>query len=100
MDEKKTLYKLEEYNKNIILDSVKILSNKSKRPEECQDFIHIGDDIFIDVEDLIGWIENLNYEVEHAQEELEDFKNEVEEYYKPRYRDEYDLYGVSPRDFM
>lgn len=60
----------------------------------------IDSEDYIEVEDLLRLIEELNYEVEHVQEELDDFKNEVEEYYVPRYKDEYELYGVNRKDFF
>lgn len=77
MEDKKTLYRLDDYCKNIILDSLKYINGK--KPEDSRDFIHIGDDTYIDVEDLIGYIENLNYEIEHVQEELEDVKQDMED---------------------
>lgn len=59
----------------------------------------IDADDYIEVDDLLGLIEELNYAVKHVQEEYDDFKNEVEEDYVPRYKDEYELYGVSRNDF-
>lgn len=78
---------------------IKLIQSASKTVNTAYDS-DIDADGYMEVEDLLRLIEDLNYEVQHVQEELEDFKDEVEEYYKPRYRDEYDLYGVSPRDFM
>lgn len=59
----------------------------------------IDADDYIEVDDLLELIEELNYAVKHVQEEFDDFKNEVEEDYVPRYKDEYELYGVSRNDF-
>lgn len=59
----------------------------------------IDSDDYIEVSDLLELIEELNYAVKHVQEEFDDFKNEVEEDYVPRYKDEYELYGVSRNDF-
>lgn len=79
MEDKKTLYKLDDYWVKTLLESAKHTSLVHKKPTDLQDFIHIGDDIYIDVEDLLGWIENLNYEIDHAQEELEDVKQDMED---------------------
>ena len=59
----------------------------------------IDADDYIEVDDLLELIEELNYAVKHVQEEFDEFKNEVEEDYVPRYKDEYELYGVSRNDF-
>ena len=59
----------------------------------------IDADDYIEVDDLLELIEELNYAVKHVQEEFDDFKNEVEEDYVPRYKDKYELYGVSRNDF-
>jgi len=48
---------------------------------------------------LIDLAEDLNSKIESLQDEYDDYQKEVEEYYEPRYRDEYDLYGVSRNDF-
>ena len=57
-----------------------------------------GDD-YIEVDVLLELIEELNYAVKHVQDELDDFKNEVDEYYVPRYKDAYDMYGLDRNDF-
>lgn len=98
MEERKTLYRLEDYWVKTLLESAKHTSLVNKKPTDLQDFIHIGDDIYIDVEDLLGWIENLNYEIDHTQEELEDLKNDLESNYKP-IRD-CDMYEVYDHDFI
>lgn len=98
MEERKTLYRLEDYWVKTLLESAKHTSLVHKKPTDLQDFIHIGDDIYIDVEDLLGWIENLNYEIDHAQEELEDLQNDLESNYKPIR--ECDMYEVYDHDFI
>lgn len=59
----------------------------------------IDSDDYIEVSDLLELIEELNYAVKHVQDELDDFKNEVDEYYVPRYKDAYDMYGLDRNDF-
>lgn len=59
----------------------------------------IDSDDYIEVDVLLELIEELNYAVKHAQDELDDFKNEVDEYYVPRYKDAYDMYGLDRNDF-
>lgn len=59
----------------------------------------IDSDDYIEVDVLLELIEELNYAVKHVQDELDDFKNEVDEYYVPRYKDEYDMYGLNRNDF-
>ena len=59
----------------------------------------IDSDDYIEVDVLLELIEELNYAVKHVQDELDDFKNEVDEYYVPRYKDKYDFYGLNPNDF-
>lgn len=100
MEEKKTLYRLEDYWVNTLLESAKLVSLVHKKPTDLKDFIHIGDDTYIDVEDLLGWIENLNYELDHAREEKEDLEKDLEDNYVPRYKDKWEEYEVSPRDFI
>ena len=56
-------------------------------------------DDYIEVDVLLELIEELNYAVKHVQDEFDEFKNEVDEYYVPRYKDEYDMYGLKRNDF-
>ena len=44
------------------------------------------------IDELLGWIDYL-------KEEYRDLENSIEENYKPRYRDKYEEYGISERDF-
>lgn len=98
MEDKKILYKLDDYAKNIILDSCKLLGYSGKRPEDSKDFVHIGDDTFIDVEDLLGWIENLNYELEEVRDELSNTKQDMED--NCVRRTAWEDSGMSYRDFI
>ena len=50
----------------------------------------IDADDYIEVDVLLELIEELNYAVKHVQDELDDFKNEVDEYYEPKYKDSYE----------
>ena len=56
-------------------------------------------DDYIEVDVLLELIEELNYAVKHVQDEFDEFKNEVDEYYVPRYKDEYDMYGLNRNHF-
>ena len=56
-------------------------------------------DDYIEVDVLLELIEELNYAVKHVQDEFDEFKNEVDEYYVPRYKDEYDMYDLNRNDF-
>lgn len=56
-------------------------------------------DDYIEVDVLLELIEELNYAVKHVQDEFDEFKNEVDEYYVPRYKDAYDMYGLDKNDF-
>ena len=54
---------------------------------------------YIDPEELLSMIENLTIEYEEKAEELKDKEEYCEEYHVERYRDEYDMYGISRDDF-
>lgn len=64
--------------------------------EKTLEKIGINKDI-ISVEELLGVIEDLYFEKEHLEEELEDFKRQAEDNYKPI--SPYEMYGISERDF-
>lgn len=78
---------------------IKLIKSASNTVGTAYDTDIDGED-YIEVEDLLRLIEELNYEVQHVQEELDDFKNEVEEYYEPKKIDPYEFYGVSRKDFF
>ena len=53
----------------------------------------------ISVDDLIACIEELDGTIENLEEEKQNIIDERDEYYKPRYRDKYEEYGISEKDF-
>lgn len=46
-----------------------------------------------------GMLDDLLYEIEYLEEKYEDLKNDLEDNYVPRYKDKYEEYGVSKKDF-
>ena len=72
------LYKLDDYWKDEILKAASLV-NGTKKKDDCGDFIHIGNDTYIEVENLLSWIENLDYEIEYVQEELRDTIQDMED---------------------
>lgn len=93
------LYKLDDYWKDEILKAAAVLNDRKKQ-DDSSDFVHIGNDTYIDVENLLSWIENLDYELEHVRGQLKELEGQIEDNYVPRYKDKYEEYGVSPRDFL
>lgn len=63
------LYKLDDYWKEEILKASALINHRNKK-EDCDDFVHIGNDIYIEVDNLLSWIENLDYEIEHLKDEI------------------------------
>lgn len=49
------------------------------------------------IEDLLGIIQDLYFENERLQEELQDLKQDIEDNYEPI--SPYKMYGISERDF-
>lgn len=95
------LYKLDEYDVREIIKSARLLNgNRKIEEQDIKDFKKIGDNTYIEIEDLLSWIENLNYELEHTQDMLIDMTNDLESNYRNINRDDYDFYGVSRKDFM
>ena len=54
---------------------------------------------YIDPEELLSMVEDLVFEYEYKEEELRDQEAYCEEYHVNRYRDEYDMYGISRDEF-
>ena len=50
-------------------------------------------------EDMFSIIDELLREIEYLEEEKREIEQDRDENYKPAYRDEYDYYGVSRKDF-
>ena len=86
------LIKLEDYD-------LKEIKSMEKKIGKCKT-IPVGDDTYIDVDELMGMIEDLNYEYDHLEDEKEDLERDLEDNYVPRYKDKYEEYGISPRDFI
>lgn len=84
------MIKLNEKQIQVIKDSSKLLDIGYDREIQSDS---IEESLLIDL------AEDLNSKIESLQDEYDDYQKEVEEYYEPRYRDEYDLYGVSRNDF-
>ena len=60
--------------------------------------IKFGDDTYIEVDELLAIIENLNYELEHIQDEFSEFVKNVDDNFKPINKAE--QYDISDRDFV
>lgn len=89
---------LDDYDVREITKSARLINGNDKiEAKDIKDFIVIGDHTYIKVEELLGWIENLNYELEHTQEMLEDMTNDVESNY--RHISHWEQSGMSERDF-
>lgn len=92
------LIELEDYDVRTILESAKLLKGTNKiEAKDIKDFKNFGDHTYIAVSDLLEYIENLNYELEHTQEMLEDMTNDVESNY--RHITHWEQSGMSERDF-
>ena len=72
------LYKLDDYWKDEILKASSLV-NGTKKKEDCSDFIHIGNDTYIDVENLLSWIENLDYEIDYWKDKYRDLEQDMED---------------------
>lgn len=86
------LIKLEEYD-------LREIESMEKKIGKCK-VLKFGDESYIEVDELMGMIEDLNYECDKLKEEKEDLERDLEDNYVPRYKDKYEEYGVSPRDFI
>lgn len=91
------LFEIDDYWKKELLKSAKLL-NGGKKYDTLKDFIEYGDKTYIKVDDLLGWIENLNYELEETQEMLIDMTNDVESNYK--HISHWEQSGMNYRDFI
>lgn len=68
----------------------------NKATKEIFDILFAKQDL-VSVEDIICALENVYYENEDLQEELNDLKSDLEQNYK--YIGDYEYYGVSEHDF-
>ena len=71
------LYKLDDYWQDEILKACSLIIGK--KAIDCGDFKRIGNEVYIDVEDLLSWIENLDYELEHTKDELKETIQDMED---------------------
>lgn len=54
---------------------------------------------YVNLDDLIGIIDNLVYEANRLEEKVEDLNKDIEDNYEPRKFDPYEEYGVSESMF-
>lgn len=54
---------------------------------------------YVNLDDLIGIIDNLVYEANRLEEKIEDLNKDIEDNYEPRKFDPYEEYGVSESMF-
>lgn len=67
---------------------------------DYEPFIKADEDfVMIDSERAVEMIEDLLFELNYREEELEDLKNDINENYIPVRYNEYDYLGVSEDDF-
>lgn len=71
------LIKVDKWINSVLEDTDDILCNKTK-------FIVLGEDKYIDLDELIGTIENLNDELVRQIEKVEKHDKEIQEYYQPK----------------
>lgn len=92
------LIELDDYDVKEITKSARLINDNNKiESKDIKDFIVLGEHTYIKAEELLCWIENLNYELERAKEDLEDLKNDLESNYKPV--SHWEQSGMSERDF-
>ena len=84
------LFRLEDYWLRELDKTDKIIG-KTKREV-------IDDTQYIEVEELLGIIENLNYEVERLEDEISELRQDIEDNYIQRKLE--DDYSISERDFI
>lgn len=92
------LVELEDYDIRTIIDSAKLLKGVNKlEAKDIKAFKNFGDHTYIEVSDLLEYIENLNYELEHTQDLIQDMTNDLESNYKQI--SNWEMSGMSERDF-
>lgn len=73
------------------------LKRVEKKIGKCK-VVQIGDHNYMDVEELKGIIENLDYEIERIQEKYDDLRQDLEDNY--RQIPQAEQYSISDRDFI
>lgn len=82
-------YKLDEIDLKNLKRVIKITNTDYK----------VDEDGCMEVEDLALIIDELLNEIDYLKDEYRSLESNLEENYKPRYRDKYEEYGISERDF-
>ena len=71
------LIKVDKWLDSVLEDTDSLLYNHTK-------FIQIGEDKYIDFDELVGAIENLNEELVRVNEKIEQYDRDIQEYYQPK----------------
>lgn len=71
------LIKVDKWLDSVLEDTDSLLYNNTK-------FIQIGEDKYIDLDELVGAIENLNEELIRVNEKIEKYDRDIQEYYQPK----------------
>lgn len=82
-------YKLDEIDLKNLKRVIKITDTDYK----------VDEDGCMEIEDLALIIDELLNEIDYLKDEYRSLESNLEENYKPRYRDKYEEYGISERDF-
>ena len=73
------LYKLDDYWIDELKKAAKMLNPMRDKNLEPSDIKTIDGEKFIDPEDLLGYIEELDYELDHVKDELRDTIQDMED---------------------
>ena len=73
------LYKLDDYWMDELKKATKLLNPGRDKKLDPFDIKTIDGDKYIEVEDLLGYIENLDYELDHVKDELRDTIQDMED---------------------
>lgn len=92
------LYKLDEYWIDEIKKAAKLLNPMRDKNQEPSDIKTIDGEKYIDPEDLLGYIENLDYELDHVRDELQETIQDREDNYVQR--SAWEDSGMSYHDFI
>lgn len=92
------LYKLDDYWIDELKKAARLLNPARKKDAEPSDIKTIDGDKYIEVEDLLGYIEELDYEIDHVKDELQDLQNDLESNYTRRTA--WEDSGMSYHDFI
>lgn len=73
------LYKLDDYWIDELKKASKLINPARKKEDDPFDVITIDGDKYIEVEELLNYIENLDYELDHVKDELRDTIQDMED---------------------